>query len=1554
MGLHAKKSEGLVHSLTASTFNFFVCFRRAALGMLALVLAAAGSMPVAAQSAQFFGSFQSYNQSFAQNAQGLVANAQGEIYVSGSHALGYVPVDVNGVPIESGEMAVPGYPSQGNVMGMAIDASNNIFRADPASPNGPAVEMFTYQGSSTAFGFSYIGTGWVEPTSVTTDSLSNVYVLDGGTGAIVMLTPNGLGGYTQSTLFTDPALVSTTGLSIDSTGNFYVASGSNYGAYPIGAPSQTAVYKITNNGGGTYTLSTIGSGWTSPSATSVDAAGNVWVVDCGSETNCATGTINLLVAAGGGSYNAPVMYQSIPGIRTLMINQAGRIYGFGYNGADALIWTGGTPPHNLGTYAVGTAAPTATVTVDFMTGATAGGFNVTTQGTSAGDFQFANGGTCAAGPYLVSQSCTVEVTFTAQAPGMRTGALVVTDNNGNVLGTNYFYGVGLAPSIAYTPAMFSTPVPNTSGLNAPFGAALDQVGNLYVTDANGLYQFAPGSTTPTWNDISLSGPLGMTVDGAGNLWVAECSNNDVVLETLTGPGAYTKSTPLSGLACPYDVALDGSGNVYIAEFGAAQVSGDGDVVKETPNNGIYTKSTVVSGLYIPNGVAVDSNGNVYVTDTGNNQVLEEIPSGSSYTQTIVANSGLSQPEGVAIDPNGNVYISDSSNSRIVEATLSGGTFSQSALLTAGVARPVGVALDAAGDLYIADQNSAAIDELNISTAPTFTFPTAVANSVSSPLSTTLLNYGNATLNISSISIPGGFSSDSTTACALSSGVLAPNTSCTLGIDFTPTSGASYSGAVAITDNNLNVPAATQAISLSGTGLPDVILSPASETLPGGTVGVAYSQTFSAGGGTAPYTYAVTVNSGTMPAGLSFSGGVLSGTPSASGSVSFSIVATDGSTSPGYSSSSQSYSLSIAQGTATITLGGLSQTYTGSPIAASATTSPASLAVTLSYSQNGSPVAAPTSAGSYAVTATITDPNYNGTAIGTLLISQATASVTLSGLSQTYTASPLAVVASTTPAGLDVSLTYNGSSTVPTAAGSYAVVGTITDPNYTGTTSGSMTINKATATITLARLSQTYSGSALAATATTTPASLSVSLTYNGSSTVPTAAGSYAVVATITDPNYAGTTSGSMTISEAVATVALAGLSHTYTGSPLTATATTTPAGLNVSLTYNGSSPAPTAAGSYAVVATINNPNYAGTASGVMAISKAVATVTLSRLSQTYNGSALAATATTTPAGLSVSLTYNGSLTVPTAAGSYAVLATITDMNYTGTTSGTLVIGAATTAVSIASSANPAVLMNTVTLTATLTSAAGVPVGQVSFLDGTTPLGTATVSGGVATLSTATLATGAHSISATYTPNADFAASSSSALPLTVVDLSLGDTGSGGSGTTAQTTTQTTTPGGSASYTIALAPSAGTTFPSPITLTVTGLPAGATATLGTPGWTEQSLTSWTLAANQPVANISLTLTAPTQIAAAKPNDGAGRKLPLVAVAILLLPFARKWRKAGKRVNGWLCLMLMVAGLTAVTGATGCGSTSTPAQTYDVTVTIASGALSHSTPLTLTVE
>ena len=251
---------------------------------------------------------------------------------------------------------------------------------------------------------------------------------------------------------------------------------------------------------------------------------------------------------------------------------------------------------------------------------------------------------------------------------------------------------------------------------------------------------------------------------------------------------------------------------------------------------------------------------------------------------------------------------------------------------------------------------------------------------------------------------------------------------------------------------------------------------------------------------------------------------------------------------------------------------------------------------------------------------------------TLTVNKATASITLGSLNQTYNGTPEAATATTTPSGLAVSFTYNGSASAPVNAGSYTVVGTINDPNYQGSATGTLVIAQASASVALGNLNQTYNGSAEPATATTTPNGLAVSFTYNGSASAPVNAGSYTVVGTINNPNYQGSATGMLVIAQASASLTLGNLNQTYNGSAEPATATTTPSGLAVSFTYNGSATVPVNAGSYTVVGTINDPNYQGSATNTLVINPAPLTITAAANTKIYDGTTSAA-ATPTVTGL---------------------------------------------------------------------------------------------------------------------------------------------------------------------------------------------------------------------------------------------------------------------------------------------------------------------------------
>jgi alpha-N-arabinofuranosidase len=80
---------------------------------------------------------------------------------------------------------------------------------------------------------------------------------------------------------------------------------------------------------------------------------------------------------------------------------------------------------------------------------------------------------------------------------------------------------------------------------------------------------------------------------------------------------------------------------------------------------------------------------------------------------------------------------------------------------------------------------------------------------SSAKKVTLSNTGTASLNVSSISISAGFSQTNTCSAPL-----APNSSCTISVRFSPSAKGSFTGWLKVNDNATNTP---QMVSLSGTG-----------------------------------------------------------------------------------------------------------------------------------------------------------------------------------------------------------------------------------------------------------------------------------------------------------------------------------------------------------------------------------------------------------------------------------------------------------------------------------------------------------------------------------------------------------------------------------------------------------------------------------------------------------------------------------------------------------------------------------------------------------------
>jgi uncharacterized repeat protein (TIGR01451 family) len=206
------------------------------------------------------------------------------------------------------------------------------------------------------------------------------------------------------------------------------------------------------------------------------------------------------------------------------------------------------------------------------------------------------------------------------------------------------------------------------------------------------------------------------------------------------------------------------------------------------------------------------------------------------------------------------------------------------------------------------------------------------------------------------------------------------------------------------------------------------------------------------------------------------------------------------------------SFQIAKATATITLGGLSHTYDGTEKTATATTNPAGLTVTITYapasqasrkkSVSAKSVAStnPVNAGSYTVTATIDDPNYQGTASDTLVIAKADANVSVTGFTGTYDGNPHSATGTATGAqneDLSSLLDFGSSYTnVPGGTAHWKFNDAGTNANYNSKSGDvEITISKATPTVTWSNPADIVYGTALGASQLNATASVPGSLAY---------------------------------------------------------------------------------------------------------------------------------------------------------------------------------------------------------------------------------------------------------------------------------------------------------------------------------------------------------------------------------------------------------------------------------------------------------------------------
>jgi sugar lactone lactonase YvrE len=283
----------------------------------------------------------------------------------------------------------------------------------------------------------------------------------------------------------------------------------------------------------------------------------------------------------------------------------------------------------------------------------------------------------------------------------------------------------------------------------PSSIALDGMGNIYVSDNNGLRMITPSGVVTTF--VQQSGPplldlAGLAVDSAGFVYVAGGGANLVykilpaagAVGILAGTGKYGSADgPGAQATFSYvaDVKLDRAGNVYVADeenCTIRRISPSGVVTTVAGTAGLSGAADGVGAAALfagPIGIAVDATGTIYVADEGTyrafNNTIRKI-SVDSVVSTLAGKVGVNtpmdgvgvaasfaDPRGIAVDGSGTVFVADAGASTIRQVTPMGAVTTIAGSLPAIGAvdgdgsmtrfnNPQNVAVDGSSTIYVAD------------------------------------------------------------------------------------------------------------------------------------------------------------------------------------------------------------------------------------------------------------------------------------------------------------------------------------------------------------------------------------------------------------------------------------------------------------------------------------------------------------------------------------------------------------------------------------------------------------------------------------------------------------------------------------------------------------------------------------------------------------------------------------------------------------------------------------------------------------------------------------
>jgi sugar lactone lactonase YvrE len=628
--------------------------------------------------------------------QAVASDAAGNIYVAdtGNHVIRLITAagevkTLAGLPGTRGNIDGAGAEARFNSpSGIAVASDGSIYVADSKNRTirkiSAAGVVTTIAGEATDSGLSSDGVGlaarFVEPAGLAIDPAGNLYIADRGAHVIRKMTT----GREVSTIAGNPfyygsvdgtgavaRFSSPEGIAVDSAGKLYVADSSNCTIRKIIGNEVTT---FAGAAGEAYLVNGLGpqARFGFPSGITVDATGNVYVVDRGNSSLrqiTPAGQVTTIIS--GYSYSSSEIDGDVSAARL-----AGPI---GITVAtDGSLYIADTANHSI--RKVSELRTISTIAGKHAVSGYADGVGESARFSS---------------PPAVAVDLSRNV-YVADTEN-RVIRKIAPDGTAVVLAGEplaFGYADGVGPQARF-------------GL--PRGIAVDAQGVVYVADAgsstirkistSGVVSTLAGKSNTGGSvdgpgaEARFDSPAGVAVDLAGNVYVADFGSSTIrkitpggVVSTLAGTAAFMSQGRVDGVgaaarfAGPTSLAVDAGGNVFVVD------SGNRSIRKITPAGVVTTIAGIpnyigdpvdgpseLATFRMPYGIAVDEAGVLYVSD--GSAIRKIAPDGVVSTiagdpLSVGSEDGLGRAarftdmHSIAVDPLGNLYIADSGNHAI--------------------------------------------------------------------------------------------------------------------------------------------------------------------------------------------------------------------------------------------------------------------------------------------------------------------------------------------------------------------------------------------------------------------------------------------------------------------------------------------------------------------------------------------------------------------------------------------------------------------------------------------------------------------------------------------------------------------------------------------------------------------------------------------------------------------------------------------------------------------------------------------------------------------------